>query len=119
VPESAREVSAPADNMAERVGFEPTVPLPVRLISNQVRSTKLRHLSAAVQPSIYALAGSCEAEVGTGSQNGFDPLGSSPNPMSTRERATWRETTSFRLPAVSTRFWAVVAIRSLLSPDKK
>jgi hypothetical protein len=38
--------------MAERVGFEPTVPLPVRLISNQVRSTKLRHLSAAANPSI-------------------------------------------------------------------
>ena len=38
--------------MAEREGFEPSVPLPVRLISNQVRSTKLRHLSAVGEPSI-------------------------------------------------------------------
>jgi translation initiation factor IF-1 len=31
--------------MAERVGFEPTVPLRVHLISSQARSTGLRHLS--------------------------------------------------------------------------
>ncbi len=37
--------------MAERVGFEPTVPLQVHLISNQARSTGLRHLSAAAQAS--------------------------------------------------------------------
>jgi hypothetical protein len=43
-----------AGPMAEREGFEPSVPLPVRLISNQVRSTKLRHLSAVGEPSISA-----------------------------------------------------------------
>jgi hypothetical protein len=46
-----REVSAPADSMAERVGFEPTVPLQVHLISNQARSTELRHLSAGAEAS--------------------------------------------------------------------
>ena len=35
--------------MAERVGFEPTVPLRVHLISSQARSTGLRHLSAAAK----------------------------------------------------------------------
>ena len=51
MPEHARKVSATQDSVAERVGFEPTVPLPVRLISNQVRSTKLRHLSAIGETS--------------------------------------------------------------------
>jgi hypothetical protein len=51
MPEHARKVSATQDSVAERVGFEPTVPLPVRLISNQVRSTKLRHLSAGGETS--------------------------------------------------------------------
>ena len=37
--------------MAERVGFEPTVPLQVHLISNQARSTELRHLSAGAEAS--------------------------------------------------------------------
>ena len=37
--------------MAERVGFEPTVPVKVHLISNQARSTGLRHLSAGGHPS--------------------------------------------------------------------
>ncbi len=72
--------------MAERVGFEPTVPLPVRLISNQVRSTELRHLSAARQPSIIVLDRRWGAEFGAGSQKGFDPLGSSPNQISGRGR---------------------------------
>ena len=44
--------------MAERVGFEPTVPLQVHLISNQARSTGLRHLSEGAEasriPSIWA-----------------------------------------------------------------
>ena len=35
--------------LAERVGFEPTVPLRVHLISSQARSTGLRHLSAAAK----------------------------------------------------------------------
>jgi hypothetical protein len=35
--------------MAERVGFEPTVPLRVHLISSQARSTGLRHLSAVAK----------------------------------------------------------------------
>ena len=39
-------VSEQKDSMAERVGFEPTVPLRVHLISSQARSTELRHLSA-------------------------------------------------------------------------
>ena len=37
--------------MAERVGFEPTVPLQVHLISNQARSTWLRHLSEGAEAS--------------------------------------------------------------------
>ena len=37
--------------MAERVGFEPTVPLQVHLISNQARSTGLRHLSEGAEAS--------------------------------------------------------------------
>ena len=37
--------------MAERVGFEPTVPLRVHLISSQARSTELRHLSAGAEAS--------------------------------------------------------------------
>ena len=37
--------------MAERVGFEPTVPLRVHLISSQARSTELRHLSAGREAS--------------------------------------------------------------------
>ena len=53
-----RKVSASRDSMAERVGFEPTVPLQVHLISNQARSTGLRHLSAAGEasriPSVWA-----------------------------------------------------------------
>ena len=47
----AVKVSAAADSMAERVGFEPTVPLQVHLISNQARSTELRHLSEGAQAS--------------------------------------------------------------------
>jgi translation initiation factor IF-1 len=35
--------------MAERVGFEPTVPFRVHLISSQARSTGLRHLSDQAQ----------------------------------------------------------------------
>ena len=35
------------DLMAEREGFEPPVPLRVRLISSQVHSTGLCHLSVA------------------------------------------------------------------------
>ncbi len=35
--------------LAERVGFEPTVPLRVHLISSQARSTGLRHLSATAK----------------------------------------------------------------------
>ena len=46
-----REVSIPRDPMAERVGFEPTVPLRVHLISSQARSTRLRHLSAGAEAS--------------------------------------------------------------------
>ena len=45
------KVSATADSMAERVGFEPTVPVKVHLISNQARSTELRHLSAGAEAS--------------------------------------------------------------------
>ncbi len=52
VPEHAPKACASRDKVAEREGFEPSVPLPVRLISNQVRSTKLRHLSAAGEASI-------------------------------------------------------------------
>ena len=40
------EVPAAEGFVAERVGFEPTVPVKVHLISNQARSTGLRHLSA-------------------------------------------------------------------------
>ena len=41
--------------MAERVGFEPTVPLPVRLISSQVHSTTLPPLRVlAVKTPDYA-----------------------------------------------------------------
>ena len=43
--------------MAERVGFEPTVPLRVHLISSQGRSTGLRHLSARSR-NLAALSGS-------------------------------------------------------------
>ena len=50
-PVRARSL-CPGTQVAEREGFEPSVPLPVRLISNQVRSTKLRHLSAAGETSI-------------------------------------------------------------------
>jgi hypothetical protein len=46
-----REVSASADSMAERVGFEPTDPLRGHLISSQARSTELRHLSAGAEAS--------------------------------------------------------------------
>ena len=45
------EVSAAEDSVAERVGFEPTVPLRVHLISSQARSTELRHLSAGAEAS--------------------------------------------------------------------
>ena len=38
--------------MALRVGFEPTVQLPVLLISSQVHSTKLCHLSMVVRLGI-------------------------------------------------------------------
>ena len=41
--------------LAERVGFEPTVPLPVRLISSQVHSTTLPPLRVlAVKTPDYA-----------------------------------------------------------------
>ncbi len=43
-------------SLAERVGFEPTVPLRVHLISSQARSTELRHLSDRVQVTSRGLA---------------------------------------------------------------
>ena len=43
--------------MAERVGFQPTVPFRVHLISSQARSTGLRHLSDQAQTYRRRVAG--------------------------------------------------------------
>ncbi len=48
--------------MAEREGFEPTVPLRVHLISSQARSTGLRHLSDSAE-AIAGLRGGASDEV--------------------------------------------------------
>ena len=45
---SAQNLLIPID-LAERVGFEPTVPLTVRLISSQVHSTTLPPLRTELQ----------------------------------------------------------------------
>ena len=43
--------------MAERVGFEPTVPLTVRLISSQVHSTTLPPLRVnQIIPAVFSLS---------------------------------------------------------------
>ena len=51
IAECVERVSATRDSMAERVGLEPAVPLQIRLISNQARSTELGRLSAGAQTS--------------------------------------------------------------------
>ena len=65
----AVKVSTSADSMAERVGFEPTVPFQVHLISNQARSTGLRHLSERAEasriPCIRATPGAIGLNVGS------------------------------------------------------
>ena len=45
-----RRASGSGGLLAERVGFEPTEGLHLHLISNQARSTGLRHLSRSVSP---------------------------------------------------------------------